>query len=83
VGGRFEFFEIFKPFNVRETTRMEYITVPEIKIPVIIEADVFVVGGGTAGVGAAIRAAQNGADTVVIERFGSSGGTTRPMFLCT
>lgn len=53
---------------------MEYITIPETRIPVILEADVVVVGGGPAGFGAAVQAARNGADTVVIERFGSPGG---------
>lgn len=37
--------------------------------------DVIVVGGGTAGVVAAISASRNGAKTLVIERFGHLGGT--------
>ena len=39
-----------------------------------IDADVLVVGGGTAGVGAAVAAARTGADTLLIERYGFLGG---------
>jgi len=62
---------------------MKFITEPAKEIPVVKSADVVVVGGGPAGVGAAIRAAQNDADTVLIERFGSLGGnnTTGFMFI--
>ena len=38
------------------------------------EADVVVVGGGPGGIGAAVSAARNGADTVLIERYGYLGG---------
>src|SRR4030043_192198 len=41
---------------------------------VIREADVVVVGGGPGGIGAAVSAARNGADTVLIERYGFLGG---------
>lgn len=41
----------------------------------IIDADVAVVGGGTAGVFAAIAAARTGAKTVLIEKNGMLGGT--------
>uniref|UniRef100_A0A7C5TJB0 CoB--CoM heterodisulfide reductase iron-sulfur subunit A n=1 Tax=Ignisphaera aggregans TaxID=334771 RepID=A0A7C5TJB0_9CREN len=37
--------------------------------------DVVVVGGGTAGVAAAVAASRNGADTLLIERYGFLGGT--------
>ncbi|MFC1819638.1 FAD-dependent oxidoreductase [Thermodesulfobacteriota bacterium] len=47
---------------------------PEREIKVIREADVVVVGGGPAGVAAAVAAARNGADTVLIERYGHLGG---------
>ena len=51
--------------KVRETAR---------EINVCREADVVVVGGGPAGVGAAIAAARNGANTVLVERYGHLGG---------
>jgi hypothetical protein len=38
------------------------------------EADVLVVGGGPAGLGAAVGAARAGADVVLVERFGFFGG---------
>ena len=38
------------------------------------ESDVLVVGGGPAGIGAAVAAARSGARTVLVERFGSLGG---------
>lgn len=43
-------------------------------IRVCREADVVVVGGGPGGVGAALGAARNGADTVLVERYGHLGG---------
>ena len=38
------------------------------------EADVVVVGGGPGGIGAALAAARNGMDTVLVERYGHLGG---------
>ena len=43
---------------------------PAREIEVIRSADVVVVGGGPAGIGAAVAAARAGADTVLIERYG-------------
>lgn len=43
-------------------------------VPVRWEADVAVVGGGMAGVGAACAAARSGAKTLLIERFAVAGG---------
>jgi len=37
--------------------------------------DVLIVGGGTAGVATAVAAGRNGADTLLIERYGFLGGT--------
>jgi ribulose 1,5-bisphosphate synthetase/thiazole synthase len=45
-------------------------------IPVIAEADVLVVGGGTAGLPAALAAARAGADVLVLERYGYVGGAS-------
>lgn len=44
------------------------------EIRVIREADVVVVGGGPGGHAAAISAARNGADTILLERYGHLGG---------
>ena len=44
------------------------------EIRVVHEADVVVVGGGPGGIGAAVSAARNGANTVLIERYGYLGG---------
>jgi FAD-dependent oxidoreductase family protein len=46
----------------------------EREVPVLLEADVVVVGGGSAGLAAAITAARLGAATVLIERYGFFGG---------
>ena len=45
------------------------ISEPERKIPVGFKADVVVVGGGPAGIGAALAAARNGAKTILLEQF--------------
>lgn len=50
------------------------ISEPARDIQVIRKADVVVVGGGPAGVAAAVAAARNGADTVLVERYGHLGG---------
>jgi NADPH-dependent 2,4-dienoyl-CoA reductase/sulfur reductase-like enzyme len=47
---------------------------PAREINVCRETDVVVVGGGPGGFGAALAAARNGADTVLIERYGHLGG---------
>jgi len=52
-------------------------------IPIVRSVDVLVVGGGPAGIGAAIAAARNGAHTLLIERFGYLGGTaTASLMAC-
>lgn len=50
------------------------ITEPARQIPLLLETDVIVVGGGTTGPLAAIAAARQGRRVVLIERFGSLGG---------
>ena len=45
------------------------------EIPITREVDVIVVGGGPAGLTAAIASVRNGAKTVLIEQFGYLGGT--------
>ncbi len=51
-------------------------TLPEIntEIPITREVDVLVVGGGPAGIGAAISAARLGAKVLIIEQFNCLGG---------
>ncbi|SCH31550.1 putative FAD-binding dehydrogenase [uncultured Ruminococcus sp.] len=44
------------------------------EIPVLMECDVLVVGGGPAGMAAAVGAAQAGANTVIMEQYGCLGG---------
>ncbi|NHJ20934.1 MAG: FAD-dependent oxidoreductase [Candidatus Lokiarchaeota archaeon] len=42
--------------------------------PVLRETDVLVLGGGPAGLSAALAAAREGVDTILVERFGCFGG---------
>jgi Dehydrogenases (flavoproteins) len=53
---------------------MKMITEPQKQIPVADEVDVLVVGGGPAGFSAAVCAAREGADTMLIEQSGDVGG---------
>jgi hypothetical protein len=50
------------------------ITRPARDVPVVAEPDVLVVGGGAAGIAAAVSAARCGASTMLAERYGSLGG---------
>jgi hypothetical protein len=53
---------------------MRSFTLAERAVPAIVDADVVVVGGGSAGLAAAITAARLGARTALIERYGFLGG---------
>jgi succinate dehydrogenase/fumarate reductase flavoprotein subunit len=51
-----------------------FVDEPARRTPVAHECDVLVVGGGSAGVAAAVAAARHGADVVLAERLGYLGG---------
>ena len=51
-------------------------------IPILMDVDVAVVGGGVAGIAAAIAAAREGAKTVLIERDGCLGGSATVGMMC-
>ena len=62
---------------------MEAYSEPAREIPVARDAGVVVVGGGPAGLTAAIASARNGARTVLVEQFGYLGGTaTASLMAC-
>jgi NADPH-dependent 2,4-dienoyl-CoA reductase/sulfur reductase-like enzyme len=50
------------------------ITEPQRETPIVAETDVLVVGGGPAGICAAISAARNGARVILTERYPHLGG---------
>ncbi len=64
--------------NLTEKT----IEFPARQIPVVLETDVVVIGGGPAGFGAAMRAARSGISTLLIERFGGPGGAATSGYMC-
>ena len=46
------------------------------RVPLLAEVDVLVIGAGSAGCCAAIAAAEGGARTMLVERYGFAGGTS-------
>jgi len=52
------------------------VTLPATSVPVMAEADVVVVGGGTSGFVAAVAAARTGASVLLVEKAGYLGGCT-------
>ncbi|MGE4095178.1 MAG: FAD-dependent oxidoreductase, partial [Candidatus Binatia bacterium] len=55
-------------------THMRFIHEPPRSTPVKAETEVLVIGGGSAGVSAAVAAARNSADVILVERLGYLGG---------
>lgn len=53
---------------------MKHIREPSKMIPVMAETDVLVVGSGPGGLAAALAAAREGVDTMLVERYGCFGG---------
>lgn len=53
---------------------MKTIREPAREIPVVSEAEVLVMGGGPAGIAAAVAAARSGARVLLLERYGHLGG---------
>ena len=60
-------------------------TIPGVnrEIPILGQVDVVVVGGGPAGVGAAISAARLGAKTLIVEQFNCLGGVATSVDITT
>jgi hypothetical protein len=52
----------------------EFITEPSREVPVLMDADVVIVGGGPAGIAASVSAARAGVRAVVVEQYGCLGG---------
>ncbi|HBL84224.1 MAG: hypothetical protein A2Y17_07785 [Clostridiales bacterium GWF2_38_85] len=55
---------------------------PQKELSVSYTADVIVVGGGTAGAVAAIAAAEEGKSVIIVEQFGSLGGSSTNGLVC-
>jgi hypothetical protein len=55
-------------------TNADFVSLPSQRVPVIARCDVLVVGGGSAGIAAAIAARRQGADVILVERYGYLGG---------
>jgi hypothetical protein len=55
---------------------MQYVEEDARRTPVVRDVDVLVAGGGIAGVAAAVRAAERGAEVLLVERYGYLGGIT-------
>lgn len=61
--------------NVHTPQTKQYIVESARETPLLDSADVVVLGGGPGGVAAAVSAARNGTSVILVERFGTFGGT--------
>jgi len=61
--------------DVFSRTASQHVDVPGREVPIILKVDVLVVGGGTGGTVAAITAAENGMQTMLVEMNPRLGGT--------
>src|SRR5690606_850296 len=61
------------PFGVRKMSHQD-LRISDCRDQIQIETDVLVVGGGAAGVAAAVTAARQGLRVVLLERYGFAGG---------
>lgn len=57
-----------------ELAPADHVVLPESRVPIVARPDVLVVGGGSAGLSAAVAAARAGADVLLLERFNYLGG---------
>ena len=61
--------------------QLGYVVEPQRKVHVAYDVDVAVVGAGVAGMFAALAAGRQGAETILIDRFGSLGGNNGPAMI--
>lgn len=73
-GDQFFRSEITKDRASRKRGAQSYIVEPERQVPVLFDVDVLVVGGGPAGMAAAISAGRLGARVLLVERYNHLGG---------
>ena len=52
----------------------DFVETPAARVPVVGRSQVLVVGGGPAGMSAALAAARNGMQTTLVERYNHLGG---------
>jgi ribulose 1,5-bisphosphate synthetase/thiazole synthase len=64
-----------------DKAKSEYVVESQKYIPIIFDVDVAIAGAGITGVFAAMASARDGAQTVLIERFGSLGGNIGPAMI--
>lgn len=55
---------------------IDSLLLPPTKVPILTSPDLCVVGGGAAGISAAVAASRLGLSTVLVERYGFCGGAT-------